>query len=211
MSSFQALFDKLLNALLPRVVQASQAGQPRIGLVQSYDPEQHAVRVTIQPEDVMSGWIPVGVMAAGGGTFRAAPSLNSQVVILPQEGDIENGIVVCSLHSVADPVPKVGDTDPNTGTAAVPLQPGEGEWVGNGGGSALRMTQSGVVVIGDLGVSGDIVCKGNVSDSVGTLNGLRQHYDSHAHPGVQSGSSQTGTTTQPDPGSSSPAPDPFLA
>jgi hypothetical protein len=40
-------------------------GQLRCGLVQSADPASYCVKVTLQPEGVLSGWLPVATQWAG--------------------------------------------------------------------------------------------------------------------------------------------------
>jgi phage baseplate assembly protein gpV len=60
----------------------------RVGLVQSYDPQQYAVKVQLQPEGTLTGWIPLTAQAIGNqfGIY-AAPNIKDQVEIQFQEGD----------------------------------------------------------------------------------------------------------------------------
>ena len=52
--------DRLLNALKGQGASQDQAtGAPRFGLVTSVDPATATARVTLQPENVLSGWLPL--------------------------------------------------------------------------------------------------------------------------------------------------------
>jgi phage baseplate assembly protein gpV len=60
----------------------------RVGLVSSYDPKQYAVKVQLQPEGTLTGWIPLTATAIGNqfGIY-AAPNIKDQVEVNWQEGD----------------------------------------------------------------------------------------------------------------------------
>jgi hypothetical protein len=60
----------------------------RVGLVSSYDPKQYAVKVQLQPEGTLTGWIPLTATAIGNqfGIY-AAPNIKDQVEVSWQEGD----------------------------------------------------------------------------------------------------------------------------
>ena len=52
--------DQLLNALKAQsAAQDATAGQPRFGVVSSVDPATGTARVQLQPEGVLTGWLPV--------------------------------------------------------------------------------------------------------------------------------------------------------
>ena len=60
--------DKLTNAIRQQAAAiVAQMGQPRWGVVQSVDPSRPAAKVLIQPEGVLSGWLPIATTAAAGG------------------------------------------------------------------------------------------------------------------------------------------------
>ena len=51
---------RFLNALKAQSAAQDRAqGQPRFGLVTSVDTSRMAARVTLQPEGVLSGWLPI--------------------------------------------------------------------------------------------------------------------------------------------------------
>lgn len=165
--------DRFLNALKAQASALDQSmGQPRFGVVASVDSARHAVRVRVQPEDVLTGWLPVLVPWVGAGWGMACPpSPGDQVLLLPQEGDAENGLVVGACYSDKARPP--------------PAPPGE-LWLVHRSGAALRLSNDGTVrVQGDLHVDGDIY------DRFGRLNALRDHYNAHTHP--------SGSSTQPVP------------
>lgn len=93
-----------------------QAGRyvERHGLVTSYDPDTYLAKVTFQPEQQESGWLPIETGHIGNG-FGIAIGLTpgdgkktgDQVIIRYQEGDIESGKIVQRVHSDQDKPPKV--------------------------------------------------------------------------------------------------------
>jgi phage baseplate assembly protein gpV len=156
-------------------------GQPRFGLVTSYDPNTYTAKVTLQPEGVQTGWLPILSQWMGAGWGIVAPlAVNDQVFVLPQEGNAEHGVIVGRCFNDQDLPPK---------TAAA------GEmWMVHQSGSFLKFMADGTIQArGDLHVDGDIY------DKVGKLDGLRQHYNQHHHTGVQTGSGTSGLTDKSDP------------
>jgi phage baseplate assembly protein gpV len=155
-------------------------GRPRFGTVASVDPARHAARVTLQPEGVMTGWLPVLSPWVGAGWGMAIlPAPGQQVMVLPQDGEGEHGVVIGGAWSDASMTPgsPVGEL-----------------WMVHQSGSFLKLLNDGTVRInGDLRVTGEIY------DRHGSLDRLRGNYNEHVHGGVQSGSAETGATTASDP------------
>jgi hypothetical protein len=148
----------------------SSLGQPRLAVVASSDPQTAAARVLLQPENVLTGWLPVLSLWTGAGWGVACPpSPGDQVLVLPQEGDSQHGLIVGRLfsNSVRPPVTQVGE---------ITLR--------HQSGSSISLLNSGSVVInGDLHVTGDIY------DLHGSLTKLRNDYNVHIH--YTSGGQQT--------------------
>ena len=166
--------DDLLNALKAQSANQDQAGgAPRFGLVTSVDPASATARVTLQPEGVLSGWLPIVTPWVGSGWgLVCPPAPGSQVLVLPQEGDAEHGLIVGSTWSTQSSAP------------AAPV----GEfWLVHQSGSFFKLQNDGTIQIqGDLHVAGDVY------DRHGPLSTLRSHYNAHVHP------PQTATTSLPD-------------
>jgi len=163
--------DGFLNLLKAHASQLDQGwAQPRLGVVSSVDPTTFTARVTVQPEGVLSGWLPMAAPWVGAGWGLACPpSPGDQVLLLWQEGDSEHGIVVCRLWS---------------NNAATPGAPVGELWLVHKSGSFLKLHNDGSIESqaqtwthhGDLRVSG------NVFDSYNSLADLRAHYNEHVHP-----------------------------
>jgi hypothetical protein len=136
--------------------------QPRMGVVTSSDAQTATARVLLQPEGVLTGWLPVLTQWAGAGWGIACPpSPGDQVLIIFQEGSAEHGIIVGCLFSNSTRPPQT-----NIGEITLLHQSG----------SSIRLLNSGIIAIsGDLHVSGDIY------DTHGSLNRLRGNYDVHIH------------------------------
>jgi phage baseplate assembly protein gpV len=176
--------DRFLNALKAQsaAMDASWA-QPRFALVTSVDPSRPAVRVSLQPEGVITGWLPVLSPWVGAGWGLACPpSPGDQVLVIAQEGDAEHGVVVGRAWS---------------DQARPPAAPAGEFWLVHQTGAAIRLKSDGAVHIqGNVIVTGTLTTTGDIADRYGSLNTLRVHYNAHLHPDAQGG--LTGTTTQPD-------------
>lgn len=102
--------EALLNMVRREVHRVLQVliQRPRVGTVSSYDPDAHAVKVMLQPENKESGWIPLATQHIGNGYGLAwGPEVGDQVEIGFQEGDISTPRVVGRLHSDEDKPPRV--------------------------------------------------------------------------------------------------------
>jgi phage gp45-like len=136
--------------------------QARMGTVTSSNSQTATAKVLLQPEGVLTGWLPVLTQWAGSGWGMACPpSPGDQVLIIPQEGDAQHGLIVGRLYSNSVRPPQT--------------EPGE-IILCHQSGCSIRLLNSGVVVVeGDLHVSGDVY------DSYGPLSRLRNHYNAHIH------------------------------
>ncbi len=137
-------------------------GQARFGIVTSVDPGNATARVTLQPEGVRSGWLPILSPFVGAGWgLVCPPAPGDQVLVIPQEGDAEHGIIVGRAYS---------------DTARPPAAPAGEFWLVHKSGSFIKLMNDGTVQVkGDLHVDGDII------DRHGSLAQMRGHYNTHRH------------------------------
>jgi phage baseplate assembly protein V len=162
--------DDFLNLLKGQATQLDQVwAHPRIAVVTSVDPTTFTVRVTIQPEAVLSGWLPVASAWVGNGWGLACPPQpGDQVIVLWQEGDAEQGVVVGRLWSnhVVPPAAPAGEC-----------------WLVHSSGSYIKLHNSGAIEsnAGTWVHHGNLQVTGNVSDFHGSLDALRGHYNEHTH------------------------------
>ncbi len=161
--------DSLLNAIRGQsAAQDAAWGQPAFGVVTSVDPAAGTVRVQLQPEGVLTGWLPVLSPWVGAGWgMSCPPSPGDQVLVLPQEGSAEHGVVAARCWSAKAPAP---------GTPVGEL------WLTHRSGSHLRLLNDGTV-----SVKGDLHVEGDVYDRQGSLDRLRQRYNQHRHGDPQGG------------------------
>ena len=153
-------------------------GRPRFGTVVSVDPQRHAAKVVLQPEGVVTGWLPVLSPWVGAGWGMCVPPMQGQqVLVLPQDGEAEHGVIVGGAWSDA---------------SATPGAPVGELWIVHQSGSFIKLVADGTVrVNGDLHVNGDVY------DRHGSMDRLRGNYNLHTHPDPQGGS--VGSTSNPDP------------
>lgn len=194
--------DRFLNAIKAQsAAQDRTVAQPRFGLVTSVDPTRPAVRVSLQPEGVITGWLPVLSPWVGAGWgMSCPPSPGDQVLVIAQEGDAEHGIVVGRAWSEAARTPQA--------------PPGE-MWLVHQSGAFIKLANDGTIRLqGDAFLAGNLTVTGtieagidiianrdqragrNAADSLGSLDRLRQHYNAHTHTDPQGGT--VGSTSQPD-------------
>ena len=170
--------ERLLNVVKQHAGAMDQGGsQPRFGTVTSVDPTTATARVKLQPEGVLSGWLPVLSPWVGSGWgMYCPPSPGDQVLVLAQEGDAEHGIIVGRAFS-------------NTQTP--PATPVGEFWLVHSSGSFIKLQSDGTIQMhGDLHVAGDVY------DAAGSLSRLRGHYDAHIHTDSRGGT--TSVTNLPD-------------
>jgi phage baseplate assembly protein gpV len=170
------MIDRLSNAIKAHAASLDQStGQIKFGTVTSVNFQNSTARVLIQPEGVLSGWLPVLSQWVGSGWGMVCPPKpGDQVLLVPQGGDMEQGIIIGRSFSNKQMPPVVP----------------EGEfWLVHKTGSCLKLCNDGTIqIVGDVHVSGDVY------DQHGSLSGLRTHYNSHSHT-VRSNA----TTTAPSP------------
>lgn len=177
--------DSFWNAVKARAAALDgMSGQARFAVVSSFDSSAYAARVMLQPENVLSGWLPVLAGWIGAGWGMAAPlSPGDQVLVLGQEGDAEQAVVLGRLWSNAEPPP------------AAPV----GElWLVHGSGAFIKLRNDGTIALqaSTVSIEGNLMVSGEISDlggAHGNLDALRQAYDRHVHPDPQGG--ETGTTS----------------
>ena len=173
--------DRFLNAVKSQAgALAHGLGQPRVGIVTSVDPQNATARVLIQPEAVLSGWLPVLSPWIGSGWgMSCPPSPGDQVLVIAQEGDAEHGIIIGRAFSA---------------TAATPNAPAGEFWLVHATGSFIKLLNDGTIQIqGNITVIGDLHTTGNISDQHGKLSDLRNRYNAHRHT-----DNRGGQTSPPD-------------
>jgi phage baseplate assembly protein gpV len=162
--------DRFMNIVKAHAAALDRGqGQPRFGLVASVDPQRYAVRVSLQPEGVLSGWLPVlSAWVGAGWGMVCLPQPGDQVLVLAQDGEAEHGVVAGAAFSdrARPPEAPVGEL-----------------WLVHRTGASLRLAEDGTVrVHGDLHVEGSVFATGEVADGHGSLARLRGVYDAHTHP-----------------------------
>lgn len=170
----------------------------RIGIVDSYDPANYCAKVRIQPQDVLTGWLPVTSQWVGNGWgMFSPPSIGELVEVHFQEGSFEAGIVNQRFfNDVARPlnVPsgefwlqhKNGQFFKllNNGTAI--FSDGHGATVTLNGDGTISSQATLWTHTGNLKVSGDITDQ--YQTNTRTVAGMRTQYNSHVHTDPQGGS-----------------------
>lgn len=138
--------DQLINAQKSLAArQAALFGQPRMGIVTSYNPNDGTAKVLIQPEGTMTGWLPVLSQSVGAGWGMHVPFKGGeQVMVLPHEGDTDNGVIVGRVFDDKNRPPSPAGSD---------------IYIKSSGGAVVNLLTNGNVVISDA--SGSSITFGN--------------------------------------------------
>ena len=172
------MISRLSNAIKSHAADLDQStGQIKIGTVTSVNFNNATARVLIQPDGVLTGWLPVLSQWVGDGWGIACPPTpGDQVLLVPQEGDAEQGIIIGRIFSKKQTTPSA---------------PSGELWLVHKSGSSIKLGNDGVIRI-----NGDLHVAGEVYDKQGPLSGLRAHYNQHTHPTGSGG--RTGLPTPLD-------------
>ncbi len=186
--------------------------QARIAVVTGWDAEDLTAKCTIQPEGINIGWLPVQALSLGPNSYAlAAPVIGSQVIVVPQEASPNSYMILCAVPNTDMPI-----TSRPEAIEGEPVKLAEGEFIVTNEDVVFRVGKTKVFLKGDFEIEGNITHKGDyeqdgqhhltgdlisdadVEDNHGTLDGLRQHYNSHKHSGVTTGGGLTGNTNVTD-------------
>jgi uncharacterized protein involved in type VI secretion and phage assembly len=195
----------LANAMSQRAALAMlDLSKPLTGIITSYDPAKHAVKVTIQPEGVeVAGWIPLGTIGVGNGFgIVCGPNLGDMVQVSFSEANPAAPRILGRFFSNVNVPPAVpsGDT-----------------YIVHKSGSALKFNGDGTITVTatssitytatqhhfvgpvqmdhTLNVNQNVTSKADIQDNTAsnshTMSQMRSIYNGHTHPvtGVQSGGS----------------------
>src|SRR6185437_129006 len=137
-------------------------GHNKLAIVSSVNPSTSMGRVLLQPEGVLSGWLPILSPWIGNGWGMVClPQPGDQVLVVPQEGDMEQGIIIGACYSKVQRPPSAG----------------LGEfWIVHKSGSFIRLDNDGIIYIG-----GDLRVSGYIYDKEGSLSHLRSTYNTQTH------------------------------
>lgn len=181
----------------------------RMGVVTSYDPKRYAAKVTLQPDDLQTGWLPVASCWIGKSWgFFTPPNIGDQVTVEFCDGDIGAGTIVGRIW------------DDNQ--VALAVQSGEA-WLVHKSGQSIKLTNDGKLTLDDahgativLDGAGNLVSQAkqwthtgpvefksavHFDDNVQVDKTLTANTDvigggkslkTHTHPGVQTGGGNTG-------------------
>ena len=163
--------DSFINLLKGHAAQLDQGwAQPRLATVTSADPTTYTARVELQPEGVLSGWLPVASAWVGNGWGLSCPvAPGDQVIVIWHEGDAQQGLIVGRLWSLSN---------------APPAAPAGEFWLMHRSGSYLKLHNDGSIetTAETWTHHGNFHATGDILDGHGALSELRTHYNSHTHP-----------------------------
>lgn len=176
-------YDRLRSNLAQLAKMAGQGQMDaRAGTVSSYDPDGYLVKIRLQPEDIETGWLPIGQLMVGQGWgICAGPAIGDQALCVFLQGDINAGVCVCFLGSDEDPPPRVLS--------------GEVHLRAQGDAASIILKPDGSIASkGTWTHTGDLVASGTINGQTDVIAAGKSGKN-HTHGGVQTGS---GHSLKPD-------------
>lgn len=161
-----------------------QRSVTRSAIVDGYDPSNYAIRVRLQPEDILSDWIALKSPWIGNGWgIFAPPSIGDEIEVTFSE--IDGGVGTAGWRVFND--------------EDRPLAVESGEfWLVHKDGTSFKLTNDGAATLDDghgamirLKGDGTIESAGNWTHS-GTFTANGISLTEHTHTGVQTGSGSSG-------------------
>jgi hypothetical protein len=122
--------NRLKNHMRQEAQRATAAiSMSRWGVVQNYDPARYAARVLLMPEEILTGYLPLGTSWIGD---YAPPGINDLVEVNFQQGSKGAGYIGDRFYSAKAP--------------PVPVPSGE-RWIVHSSGSMVQLHNDGSVTI----------------------------------------------------------------
>ncbi len=176
--------EALLNHMRQAGAQAMQdRATTRHGTITSYDPDAYAVKVELQPDGTLTGWIPLKSQWVGNGWgLFCAPEIGAAVEIDFQEADGGAGSAGLSFFNDVER----------------PLSVPSGEaWLVHKSGASIKLTNDGALALADgqgamISLAGGMITSAGNWTHTGTFTANGVELTTHTHSGVQAGSSVTG-------------------
>lgn len=161
--------------------QVAALGQPRWGIVDLVNAAGSEAKVVLQPEGVLSGWLPIVSPWVGQGWGLHCPlSQGDMVSVIADGGQAEHGKILGAAWNLEDVPPQApsaigGESSSATG----------GEFLAvSKAGAVFRLCADGTIYAKapTINFEGDLHVEGDVYDRHGSLDRLRGNYNGHTHP-----------------------------
>jgi phage baseplate assembly protein V len=211
--------DDSIEALSLPNMERRVANMVRVGTVMAVDPA--TARVRIKSGSIETAWLPWSTGRAHPAKRRwDPPAVGEQVAIIAPGGDMRQAVVLPGVYQQSAGAPAsspdkdttvygdgtVIEYDRATHTLVANLGPSQvratrDEVLLQVGGASLRVTASGVQIVGNLSINGisgaaGVTMNGDIQITGATLSHNGKNIGStHSHSGVQPGGSNTGAPT----------------
>lgn len=188
----------------------------RQGEVTNYDPNNYAARVTIQPDGITTGWLPIASLWIGNGWgCYAPPNIGDMCSVEFINGDLNAGFLECRFWNDVDRplavqsgefwvVHSTGSCIKFHNDGSVELDADTNLTMTVGGNLTANVTGNAdvtaeaVTITGNTQIDGNLVVSGSIEDqngAKGTMQHIRDVFNTHPHSGVQTGGGVSGAPT----------------
>jgi uncharacterized protein involved in type VI secretion and phage assembly len=144
----------LIRDIVQQEIARHMASQPGIKAaeISAYDPKRHAIKATLKPDDIETGWFPVGTShVSNGGGVVMGPGVGDQIVVGFLGGNMDSPVHLGRLHSDKEQPPTANS----------------GEIIMKQGNVTFKITGSGIDVTG-----GYVKVNGHAIDDTHTHTGV---------------------------------------
>jgi len=186
---------------LQAALMSSQTVKVKIGVVTSYDPNRYQAKVELQPEGLLTGWLPISSQWAGAswGCFMP-PSIDQHVRVEFLDGHIDAGVITGMLFSNAFPPVAVpaGEMLMQHKSGSLLHFDNAGKVTTTANTSMEFNAPAGFTFNGNSQFNGNVQASGTIADlnaQHGTVGDLRTAHNGHTHTGDSGGTTSTPSST----------------
>lgn len=193
------MMKQIMNAVRLQVQRAmASIVSSRVGSITSYDPNTYTVVVQLQPDDIITGWLPIASPWIGNGWgMFAAPNIGDMVAVEYINGDLQSGMIVGRYYNQQSrplPVPsgefwlvhKLLQSIKLTNDGKLAITDGHGATVTLNGDGTITSAANSWTHTGDLAVTGNVNVSKTLTATTDVVGGGKS-LKTHIHPDPQGG------------------------
>jgi phage baseplate assembly protein V len=163
------------------------ANMVRLGRVAAIDYAGSIPKVRVRIEPLTTAWLPLLSLRAGSDKHWWPVEVNEQVLVLSPSGELNQGVVLGSLHqqNFAAPASTIDVHRVTYSDGAVIEYDRAAHHLSAtlpSGATTTLISDGGVSIVGDVTVTGNIKASGDITDHTRSMQAGRDRFNAHQHP-----------------------------